>query len=34
MAIISHNLVFAVGIILSPYCVYAAFKDCSLGFSV
>jgi uncharacterized membrane protein len=28
VAIITHNLVLAIGIILRPYCIYSAFKDC------
>jgi hypothetical protein len=28
IAIITHNLVLAIGVILRPYCIYAAFREC------
>jgi hypothetical protein len=28
VAILTHNMLFALGIIMSPYCVFSAFKKC------
>lgn len=35
VAIITHNLIFALAIVMSPYCVFSSFRDCryDTGFS-
>lgn len=31
VAILTHNMIFALAIVFSPYCVFSAFKECSYG---
>lgn len=31
VAILTHNMIFAIAIVFSPYCVFSAFKECSYG---